>query len=101
MWRGYTVDVYRRIVGQIRDRLPESSIATDIIVGFPGETEEQFQRTLDVMAEIRFDVVHVAMYSPRPGTVAGDQFPDLLTPAEKKDRLHQVEEIQELISVEL
>jgi tRNA-2-methylthio-N6-dimethylallyladenosine synthase len=101
MWRGYTVDVYRRIVGQIRDRLPDSSIATDIIVGFPGETEEQFQRTLDVMAEIRFDVVHVAMYSPRPGTVAGDQMPDLLSPGEKKERLHRVEDLQEQISLEL
>jgi tRNA-2-methylthio-N6-dimethylallyladenosine synthase len=101
MWRGYTVDIYRRIVRQIRDRLPDSSIATDIIVGFPGETEEQFQRTLDVMAEIRFDVVHVAMFSPRPGTVAGDQLPDLLTWDEKKARLHRVEELQEAISLEL
>jgi tRNA-2-methylthio-N6-dimethylallyladenosine synthase len=101
MSRGYTVDVYRRIVGQIRERLPGSTIATDIIVGFPGETDEQFQRTLDVMEEMRFDVVHVAMYSPRPGTVAGDQMPDLLTPAEKKDRLHRVEALQERISLEL
>jgi tRNA-2-methylthio-N6-dimethylallyladenosine synthase len=101
MWRGYTVDVYRRIVWQIRERLPESSIATDIIVGFPGETEDQFRHTLDVMAEIRFDVVHVAMFSPRPGTVAGDQMPDLITWEEKKARLHRVEELQEAISLEL
>ncbi len=101
MWRGYTVDVYRRIVEKIRERVPGCSIATDIIVGFPGETEEQFQHTLDLMEEIRFDVVHVAMYSPRPGTVAGDTMPDTLSPSEKKERLHRVEEIQERISLEL
>lgn len=101
MWRGYTVDVYRRIVSRIRERVPGCSIATDIIVGFPGETEEQFQRTLGLMEEIRFDVVHVAMYSPRPGTVAGDAMPDALTRDEKKDRLHRVEAIQERVSFEL
>lgn len=101
MWRGYTVDVYRRIVAKIRERVPGCSIATDIIVGFSGETEEQFQHTLDLMEEIRFDVVHVAMYSPRPGTLAGDTMPDHLSWAEKKDRLHRVEEVQERISYEL
>jgi len=101
MWRGYTVDVYRRIVARIRERIVGCSIATDIIVGFPGETEEQFQRTLDLMEEIRFDVVHVAMYSPRPGTVAGDSLNDALTPSEKKERLHRVEAIQERINLEL
>ncbi|HVB96651.1 MAG TPA: tRNA (N6-isopentenyl adenosine(37)-C2)-methylthiotransferase MiaB [Chloroflexota bacterium] len=101
MWRGYTIDVYRRIVARIRERIPTCSIATDIIVGFPGETEDQFRHTLDLMEELRFDVVHVAMYSPRPGTVAGDRMPDLLSQAEKKDRLHRVEEIQERVSLEL
>jgi tRNA-2-methylthio-N6-dimethylallyladenosine synthase len=101
MWRGYTVDVYRRIIASIRARVPACSIATDIIVGFPGETEEQFQHTLDLMAEIRFDVVHVAMYSPRPGTVSADSMTDALTPAEKKERLYRVEDLQERISTEL
>jgi tRNA-2-methylthio-N6-dimethylallyladenosine synthase len=101
MWRGYTVDVYRRIVARIRDRLPGCSIATDIIVGFPGETEAQFQHTLDLLEEIRFDVVHVAMFSPRPGTPAGDEMEDRLTWDEKKARLHRVERIQEQISLEL
>lgn len=101
MWRGYTVEVYRRIVSRIRERVPGCSIATDIIVGFPGETEEQFQRTLDLMEEIRFDVVHVAMFSPRPGTIAADQMVDALTWDEKKQRLHRVEEIQERISLGL
>lgn len=101
MWRGYTVDVYRRIVAKIRGRVPGCSIATDIIVGFPGESELQFQRTLDLMAEVRFDVVHVAMYSPRPGTVAGDGMPDTLSWDEKRERLHRVERLQESISLEL
>ncbi len=101
MWRGYTVDVYRRIVARIRERVPGCSIATDIIVGFPGETDEQFQRTLDLLEEIRFDVVHVAMYSPRPGTLAAETMPDTLTRSEKKDRLHRVEELQERISREI
>ncbi|HLZ07488.1 MAG TPA: tRNA (N6-isopentenyl adenosine(37)-C2)-methylthiotransferase MiaB [Chloroflexota bacterium] len=101
MWRGYTVDVYRKIVTHIRERVPGCSIATDIIVGFPGETEQQFQRTLDLMEDLRFDVVHVAMYSPRPGTVSADSMADALTPNEKKDRLHRVEAIQERISTEL
>jgi tRNA-2-methylthio-N6-dimethylallyladenosine synthase len=101
MWRGYTVDVYRRIVARIRERVPGCSIATDIIVGFPGETEEQFRRTLDLLEEIRFDVVHVAMFSPRPGTIAGDQMADALTWDEKKERLHRVEQVQERISLEL
>jgi tRNA-2-methylthio-N6-dimethylallyladenosine synthase len=101
MWRGYTVDVYRHIVAKIRARVPGCSIATDIIVGFPGETEEQFRRTLDLMAEIRFDVVHVAMFSPRPGTLAGDQMVDALSWDEKKERLHRVEELQAQISLEL
>ncbi|HEY8884026.1 MAG TPA: tRNA (N6-isopentenyl adenosine(37)-C2)-methylthiotransferase MiaB [Chloroflexota bacterium] len=100
MWRGYTVEVYRRIVAKIRERLPGCSIATDIIVGFPGETEEQFQHTLDLLAELRFDVVHVAMFSPRPGTPAGDQMADLLTPEEKKERLYRVERLQEQVGLE-
>ncbi len=98
MWRGYTVDVYRRIVARIRERVPGCSIATDIIVGFPGESEEQFQHTLDLIEEIRFDVVHVAMYSPRPGTLAADTMRDTVSRQEKKERLHRVEEIQERIS---
>ena len=56
-----------RVVAEIRARVPGVSLATDIIVGFSGETDAQFQRTLDLLEEIRFDVVHVAMYSVRPG----------------------------------
>ena len=64
MWRGYTVEVYRRIVARIRERLPGPASRPILLSGFPGETEEQFQHTLDLMEELRFDVVHVAMFSP-------------------------------------
>ena len=94
MRRGYTVEVYRGIVERIRGKIPDCSLATDIIVGFPGETEEEFQSTLDLLAEIRFDVVHVAIYSPRPGTRAFAEMPDDVPAAEKKARLHRVEILQ-------
>jgi tRNA-2-methylthio-N6-dimethylallyladenosine synthase len=93
MRRGYTVGFYKELLGRIRDRIPEIGTATDIIVGFPGETEAQFENTLRALAEIRFDVVHVAAYSPRPGTPAAE-YPDQLPLEEKKRRLHAVEEIQ-------
>lgn len=69
MKRGYTAGDYRRLIYHIRERLPGASIATDVIVGFPGETEAHFQATLDLLDELKMDVCHVAMYSPRPGTV--------------------------------
>lgn len=101
MARGYSVDHYRSVVADIRARLPGVSLATDIIVGFSGETAEQFQHSLDLMAEIRFDVVHVAMYSVRPGTRAGDTMPDDIPPVEKKRRLLAVEELQTRVSAEI
>lgn len=101
MARGYTVDHYRKVIAGIRERVPGVSLATDVIVGFSGETEEQFQHTLDLLAEIRFDVVHVAMYSVRPGTRAGDTMPDDVPAAEKKSRLLRVEALQERIAAEI
>jgi tRNA-2-methylthio-N6-dimethylallyladenosine synthase len=85
MKRGYTADDYRRLIERIRRIIPGASIATDIIVGFPGETEAAFQRTHDLMAELRLDVAHLARYSTRPGTVAARRMVDDI-PAEEKDR---------------
>ena len=79
---------------------PDVPLSTDIIVGFSGETEEEFQHTLHLLEEIRFDVVHVAAYSVRPGTVAA-RWEDNVPLTEKKRRLHAVEEIQANISLEL
>ena len=70
MRRPYTREEYVDLVGRIRDNIPDASLSTDIIVGFPGETEEQFQRSLDLVSELRMDKVHCAAYSQRPGTIA-------------------------------
>jgi len=100
MVRGYTVDQYRRLVARIRERIPRVSLATDVIVGFPGETEEQFMNTCKLLEETRFDVVHVAAYSPRPGTAAS-RFPDDVPQGEKERRRKLIEELQEDIAGEI
>jgi tRNA-2-methylthio-N6-dimethylallyladenosine synthase len=84
MKRGYTVDDYRALVERIRARVPNAGIATDIIVGMPGETEQQFQSTYNLLGELELDVAHVAMFSPRPNTVAARWEDDV--PAEEKER---------------
>ena len=101
MRRGYTVGEYREWVYRIRETVPEASLSTDVIVGFCGETERQFQHTLDVLEELRFDKVHVAAYSPRPGTIAWRHMEDTVPQEEKMRRLHAVEELQERIAAEL
>ena len=100
MVRGYTVDQYRRLVAQIRERIPGVSLATDVIVGFPGETEEQFANTCQLLEEIRFDAVHVAAYSPRSGTAAS-RLPDDVPQEEKERRRKIIEELQEDIASEI
>jgi tRNA-2-methylthio-N6-dimethylallyladenosine synthase len=101
MKREYAMADYTRLVERIRARMPEVSIATDIIVGFPGESEAQFQRTLDTLAELKLDVCHSAMYSPRPGTVSAKIMPDDVPAAEKKRRLDAVNQLQEDIVADI
>jgi tRNA-2-methylthio-N6-dimethylallyladenosine synthase len=105
MQRGYTADDYVRLVEKIRGRLnggfPGVSIATDIIVGFPGETAAQFQRTYDLLAELKLDVAHLARYSPRPGTVADRRQEDDVPDEEKWARFRALEGLQEQISEEI
>ena len=102
MRRPYTSGEYRELVHGIRDTVPGVAMSTDLIVGFPGETESQFRRSADLMAELRFDKVHSAAYSTRPGTVAHRSMSDDLPPEEKARRLkaidHQQEEIQREIN---
>ena len=98
MRRGYTIEDFMECVGRIRMYVPNASLSTDVIVGFCGETEAQFLSTLSVLERVRFDKVHVAAYSPRPGTIAWRHIEDDVTPEEKKRRLHAVEELQERIS---
>jgi tRNA-2-methylthio-N6-dimethylallyladenosine synthase len=94
MRRGYTVDDYRRLIARIRERIPGVSIATDIIVGFPGETEVQFQHTYDLLAELRLDRAHIARYSPRPQTLATRRFPDDVPEDEKERRRQALDDLQ-------
>jgi len=101
MKRGYTADQYRRLVEKIRARIPGVSIATDIIVGFPGETENQFQHTYDLLAELKLDVVHLARYSPRNGTVSQRTLPDDVPADEKWRRFRAIETLQESIAREI
>lgn len=101
MRRGYTAQDYRRLVRRIRDRIPGVSIATDIIVGFPGETDAQFQETYDLLEELRLDVAHLARYSPRPGTVSERRMPDDVPEEEKWRRFRALEEQQERIVGEI
>jgi tRNA-2-methylthio-N6-dimethylallyladenosine synthase len=99
MKRRYTLRYYRDLVRRIRETIPNVTMATDIIVGFPGESHDQFMRTMDLLQEIKFDKVHVAAYSPRPGTVAAG-WPDDVSHSEKMIRLHAVEKLQERIGRE-
>ena len=89
MARGYSIDRYRRIVDQIRSRMPNAAISADAIVGFPGESNAQFQRTLSLVAEIGFDLVNTAAYSPRPHTPAAN-WPDQVEEAVKVERLEEL-----------
>jgi len=96
MRRTYTADLWRDRIGYTREKMPGVTVATDIIVGFPGETDEQFQNTYKLLKEIECDKVHVAMYSPRPGTLSARWEDDI--PHEEKHRRHQaIERLQEEI----
>jgi tRNA-2-methylthio-N6-dimethylallyladenosine synthase len=101
MRRGYTNAEYREKAARIRDRIPNVSLATDLIVGFCGETEEQFDRTAELVRDIAFDKVHAAAYSTRPGTIAARLMEDDVPDAEKQRRLKVIEEIQESVSTEI
>ena len=101
MRRGYTQAEYREIVQKIRERIPGSSIATDIIVGFPGENETQFMETYHLLEDLRLDVAHLARYSTRAGTVAQRRFPDDVPEEEKMRRFRMLEEMQEKIVGEI
>jgi tRNA-2-methylthio-N6-dimethylallyladenosine synthase len=88
---------FRRLVAQIRKKVPGVVISTDVIIGFPGETEEQFRQTLDLLSAINFDTVHIAAYSPREGTVAARELLDDVAANVKKARLEQAEKLQQEI----
>ncbi len=101
MRRGYTSDDYRRLVGKIRNRIPRVSISTDVIVGFCGESDSEFERTLEMVRDIRFDKVHIAAYSAREGTIAARTMEDDVPPHAKRERLKAVEALQADIQAEI
>jgi len=101
MRRGYTSDDYRRLIARIRAKLPDASIATDVIVGFCGESEAQFMRTYELLEELKLDVVHLAKYSPRPQTLAAREMADDVPEAEKERRFRLLEAQHERISSQI
>ena len=101
MKRGYTQGDYRQLVARIRERIPDCSIATDIIVGFPGESEAQFMQTYQILADLKLDVAHLARYSSREGTVATRRMDDDIPEEEKMRRFRLLEELQEGIVGEI
>ena len=101
MRRGYTSDEYRRVIHKIRERIPRVSISADVIVGFCGETDAQFQQTLSLVSDIKFDKLHSAAYSTREGTIAARNLTDDVPQDEKKARLKALDELQEKISADI
>jgi tRNA-2-methylthio-N6-dimethylallyladenosine synthase len=94
MRRGYTVEQYIKLIEQIRTKIPDISLSTDVIVGFPGETINQFLNTYNLLSGIKFDMVHVAAYSPRTGTLAAREMMDDVPAEVKKERLEKIEQLQ-------
>ncbi|GJM42280.1 MAG: tRNA-2-methylthio-N(6)-dimethylallyladenosine synthase [Ardenticatenaceae bacterium] len=100
MKRGYTQAEYRALVERIHNIIPDAAVHCDIIVGFPGETDDQFQDTYNVLADMKLDKVHLARYSPRPGTVSARRMEDDVPDGEKRRRFHLIEALQKEISQE-
>jgi tRNA-2-methylthio-N6-dimethylallyladenosine synthase len=100
MHRAYTTAQYRATVDAIREAMREASITTDTIVGFPGETDDEFDGTIRLVNEVRFDAVNTALYSPREGTPAAT-YADPVSPETKRRRLHALNELQERIASEV
>ncbi len=100
MKRGYTQAEYRALIERIRARIPNVAINTDIIVGFPSETEAQFMQTYHLLEDLRLDKIHIAKYSPRPQTVSERTMPDDVPEAEKERRRLMLDEQHARISAE-
>jgi len=98
MRRGYGRRDYLDLVTRIRAAAPQLALSTDIIVGFPGETEDQYEETLSLLEEVQFSTVYVAAYSPRPGTLSA-RWPDDVPQEVKKDRVRRLDQLQQRISL--
>jgi tRNA-2-methylthio-N6-dimethylallyladenosine synthase len=100
MKRLYTLESFADIVAEVRESIPSCSITTDLIVGFPGETEDEYRGTLDAVRRFRFDSAYMFAYSPRPGTPAGS-WEDQIAPDIKKHRINELIGLQNLIAAEI
>ncbi len=100
MNRRYTVALYLDVIDRLRARIPNIAIGTDIIVGFCGETNEQFERTVELYEKVRFDICYIARYSSRSGTAASRAFKDDVSEEEKKHRWNVLQAVQERIVLE-
>jgi len=98
MRRGYSSDDYRRLIERVRAKVPNAGIATDIIVGFCGESEAKFQRTYDLLEELKLDIIHLAKYSTRPNTTAIRNLVDDVPEEEKERRFHVLNDQHERIT---
>jgi len=101
MRRGYTRDQFLRKIDQIRNIIPDATVTTDLIVGFPGETDSDFEDSLDILNKVNFDKVHVAAYSERKGTFAFRQIEDDIPVQIKRQRLNIVNDLQDKIQKDL
>lgn len=101
MRRGYTRDDFRRLVQRIRERVPDAAILTDVIVGFCGETEAQYEKSRELLAELKMDVVHLARYSTRPHTYASRSMVDDVPEDVKMRRFVELEALQTQIATEI
>ena len=99
MNRKYNREQYLELVRKLREAVPDIAISTDIIVGFPGETEEDFQQTLELAKEVRYDSAFTFLYSPRPGTPAAE-YEDQIPETVKHERFNRLVEIMNGISAE-
>jgi tRNA-2-methylthio-N6-dimethylallyladenosine synthase len=101
MRRGYTRDQFLKKIDQIRQIIPDVTLTTDLIVGFPGETESDFDDSIDLLNTVNFDKVHVAAYSERKGTFAFRQIQDDIPINIKRERLNEVNKLQDSIQSNL
>jgi tRNA-2-methylthio-N6-dimethylallyladenosine synthase len=99
MRRGYTCREYLDRIDRLRQRCPQVALSTDIIVGFPGETDGDFERTLELLSQVEYDEIYSFTYSPRTQTVSAKLYKDDVLEEKKKERLKQVQVVQQEISL--
>ena len=99
MRRTYDRERYLRLVDRLRDAIPDLALGTDIIVGFPGETDEDFEETIEVVEEVRYDSAYTFIFSPRSGTEAAD-LPDQVPDEVKHERLERLVEVVQRVAAE-